>query len=175
MSAILDLTADATAADPACVGCALLGDAPAQPGWLVVQRADGLRVRIDGVRPDSPALAAVRDLDLSAGARAARAGAVARGEAAAGLAAGTAEAVRLRALVTALVSQLNAVRAWVAALKLAFTGAPLVTLLDLQRRVAALPDVPPVDAATVRAAVAAACAQDASPQPAPEPVAPGGG
>lgn len=72
MSAILDLTADATAADPACVGCALLGDAPAQPGWIVVQRADGLRVRIDGVRPDSPALAAVRDLDLSAGAIAAR-------------------------------------------------------------------------------------------------------
>lgn len=72
MSAILDLTAAATAADPACVGCALLGDAPAQPGWLVVQRADGLRVRIDGVASDSPAVAAVLALDLSAEAVAAR-------------------------------------------------------------------------------------------------------
>jgi hypothetical protein len=72
VNAITDLTEAATAADPACVGCALVGDAPAQPGWLVVQRADGLRVRIDGVASDSPAVAAVLALDLSAEAVAAR-------------------------------------------------------------------------------------------------------
>lgn len=72
MSAILELTAAAQAADPACAGCAILGDGPAQPGWLVLERADGLRVRLDGVAADSPAVAAVLALDLSAEAAAAR-------------------------------------------------------------------------------------------------------
>lgn len=73
MSAILELTATAQAADSACVGCALIGAQSAQPGWLVVERGDGLRVRIDGVAAESPAVAAVLALDLSAEAIAARA------------------------------------------------------------------------------------------------------
>lgn len=72
MSDVLDLTRAARAADPACVGVALIGAQPAQPGWLVVERADGLRVRLDGVSADSPAVAAVLTLDLSAEAVAAR-------------------------------------------------------------------------------------------------------
>ncbi len=70
--ALNDLYAAAQAADPACVGCALIGTTPAQPGWLVAERGDGLRVRIDGVAEDSPAVAAVLALDLSAEAVAAR-------------------------------------------------------------------------------------------------------
>lgn len=73
MSTVSDLTAAAQAADPACVGCALIGAQPAQLGWVVAERADGLRVRVDGVTPDSPAVAAVLALDLSEGAVAARA------------------------------------------------------------------------------------------------------
>ena len=73
MSALSDLTAAATAADPACAGCAILAAQTAvQPGWLVVERVDGLRVRVDGVAPDSPSVGAVLALDLSDAATRAR-------------------------------------------------------------------------------------------------------
>jgi hypothetical protein len=108
VSTVLDLTAAAQAADPACVGCALIGDAPAQPGWLVVARADGVRVRIDGVRPDSPALAAVRDLDLSGGASASRKLARTRAAALAGLLSrGDDVGIAVRATVAALTFLIN--------------------------------------------------------------------
>lgn len=72
MNALEELTAAAIAADPACAGCALIGTAPAQPGWVIAERADGLRVRVDDVGVESPAVAAVLTLDLSAEAVAAR-------------------------------------------------------------------------------------------------------
>lgn len=73
MSATADLTLAARAADPACVGCALLDAGDSRPGWLIAERADGLRVRIDGVAPGSPAVAAVLALDLGDEATRARA------------------------------------------------------------------------------------------------------
>lgn len=83
MSATTDLFDAARAADPACVGCALIGAQTAQPGWVVVTRGDGVRVRVDGVSAGSAALAAVANLDLSASAQAARAAARDRARAAA--------------------------------------------------------------------------------------------
>ena len=64
--ALSDLFAAARAADPACAGCALLDAGEVRPEWLIVERADGLRVRLDGVGAQSPAVAAVLALDLSA-------------------------------------------------------------------------------------------------------------
>lgn len=61
-----DLFAAARAADAACSGCALLAAGETRPEWLVAERADGRRVRIDGVAAGSPAVAAVLALDLSA-------------------------------------------------------------------------------------------------------------
>ena len=70
--ALADLFDAARAADTACVGCAQLEPGEARADWLVVERADGLRVRLDGVAADSPAVAAVLALDLSAEAARAR-------------------------------------------------------------------------------------------------------
>jgi hypothetical protein len=63
---LADLTALAKAADPAVSGCAVLKpDRDPEPGWVIATRADGTRVRIDGVAPDSPAVAVVLSADLS--------------------------------------------------------------------------------------------------------------
>lgn len=71
--ALADLFAAARAADSACAGCALLAPGESRPDWLIAERADGLRVRLDGVGAQSAAVAAVLALDLSAEAAAARA------------------------------------------------------------------------------------------------------
>lgn len=72
-SQILELLLRAAqAVDPACVGCAMLDRAqPVEPEWVVVDRADGRRVRVDGVAADSPAVEAVRGADVSSAAVAA--------------------------------------------------------------------------------------------------------
>ncbi len=75
-SAALDLFEAARAADPGVSGAAVLDAArPSEPGWHVVTRADGVRVRIDtatGAAPTAAALAAAVDLDLSPAALLAR-------------------------------------------------------------------------------------------------------
>lgn len=70
MDATALLTALARAADPGVVGCAVLKpDRAAEEGWHVVERPDGVRVRLDtadGAPPNDAAIAAVTGADLVA-------------------------------------------------------------------------------------------------------------
>jgi hypothetical protein len=77
MSVTEDLAFLAQAADPDVVGAAVLEPGrPAEAGWYVVERADGVRVRLDtatGAPPAQAARDAVAGADLSPAAVQARA------------------------------------------------------------------------------------------------------
>lgn len=126
-----DITAVAQAADSAVSGASVLAvDRAAEPGWTVVTRADGLRVRLDGVGADSPAVQAVLNLDLSPQAIAARAQAALEAAASKSLLVrDDVTAIQVRALITAVVFLINN--------RLEALGQPRVLEVEIFRQLAA--------------------------------------
>lgn len=83
---VLDVMRIAVAADSNVSGVSLLAPGQTeQDGWVVVALPDGARIRVDGVAPDSPAIAAVAAADFGPQAESVRTLAVNRIAAFAGL------------------------------------------------------------------------------------------
>jgi hypothetical protein len=120
-----------------CAGfCWLLPDREAEPGWFVVTRADGRRVRLDGVPPAQQAAASALVLayDLT--------GATPDEDVA---------KRRFDAVVVLTVDELNVLRDWLTQFKAAVAAAG--TLAALKTSVAALPALPERTFAQVRTAI----------------------
>ncbi len=157
MTGVPDLTLIAAAADPNVSGVAVLRpDRVAEPGWTVVERADGLRVRIDtstGVAPLAAAQKAILTADLSPAAVAARAAPAIQAVAAAAQANPGPTSRLLRAAVLTLVDENNLLRARLRALETALSGGSAYA--NFRAAVAALPPLPDRTPAQVNAALLA--------------------
>lgn len=139
-----DLVSLARAADANVTGGAVLeSDRAAEPNWHVVERADGVRVRLDtanGNAPTQAAIDAVASADLSEGAVAARAQVRLRALASAAFAAIEEGAARDRGIVLVAVDEINLLRQWLTTFKAEVAAA--TSLADLKTRVAGLPNLP---------------------------------
>lgn len=141
MSAAQDVDEAARAADPNVTGTAILSEgAVFEPQWFVVERADDLNVRIDtadGNAPIQAALDAVMNLDLSAGAVAARQVERERTQTVEAFLNDQSPTARVqRATITVLVAELNALRKWIRDFKVEVAAS--TSLADFKTRVAAL-------------------------------------
>jgi hypothetical protein len=127
-----------------------------EPGWDVVTRPDGLRVRLDpypaATEADKvTARALVLGLDLTAVALTSAEVLALRAAAKTLFDALDAEGKRDRAIAWLLVNQLNTLRSWDASFKAAVAAS--VSLTDLKARVALLPDLGQISLSAARQAL----------------------
>lgn len=146
----------AKAADANVVGVAVLANgAPAQPGWNVVTRADGVRVRVDTANgaPNAAAVAAVNNFDLSAPGVAAKTVTRTQADAKSLAVDPDADYRLLRALMLLMMDELNILRTRVRAMDAAVAGA--ATLAALKTAWAALNPMPDRTASQIKPALLA--------------------
>jgi len=159
MPIITDLEECAKAADPNVIGLAVNPDpsAVAINGWVVIERSDGLRVRIDtadGAPPTQAAIDAVLNADLTPAGITSRVTAECRSMAKAVFAELREDAMRDRAMVLVLKDEINLLRTRLRAQDAAVAGAStLAALKTAWAKLAASAPMPDRTAAQAKIAI----------------------